>query len=101
MSQQTHQKVCKCSLTFPLKNVIVTFYENFTNKYGRDDKLGGVVTNLWYLGYLRYNILMEMAIRTIYTSKCVQIRKMSIVVSICNMCDMQKTVGVVDTTPPW
>ena len=38
---QTHQKVWKCSPTFPLPIGIVTFYDNVTNKYGGADKLGG------------------------------------------------------------
>src|SRR6218665_3548510 len=47
--------------------------------------------------YLRYNVLMAWAIRTIYTYKCVQmdsqqLPKMSKVYSICRKCDMPKTV---------
>src|SRR6218665_127885 len=56
-----------------------------------------------YLGYLMYNILMACAIRTIYTSKCVQINpqqqsETSKLYSICNTCAMQKAVGYIDTT---
>ena len=41
---KAQQSVCKCSLTFHLKDGIVIFYENCTNKYGRVDKLrrGGI-----------------------------------------------------------
>ena len=38
--------------------------------------LEGAVSNPWYLGYLRYNFLMTMAMRTIFTSKCVQMDPM-------------------------
>src|SRR6218665_3734885 len=31
LRHKAHQKVWKCSLTFPLQNGIVTFYENCTN----------------------------------------------------------------------
>src|SRR6218665_3363767 len=31
LRHKAHQKVCKCSLKFPLQNGIVTFYENCTN----------------------------------------------------------------------
>src|SRR6218665_3959809 len=31
LRRKVHQKVWKCSLTFPLQNGIVTFYENCTN----------------------------------------------------------------------
>src|SRR6218665_725472 len=41
LRHKAHHKVRKCSLTFPLKNCIVTFYENCTNKYVRADTLGG------------------------------------------------------------
>jgi len=41
LRHKTSQNVRKCSLTFPLKNGIVTFYENFTNKYAIVDKLRG------------------------------------------------------------
>src|SRR6218665_340335 len=68
MMHQTQQKVRKCSLTLALQNGIVTFYENCTNNYGRDDKLGGCVHPPGYLWYLRYNVLFTWAIRTIYTS---------------------------------
>src|SRR6218665_2640403 len=94
------------SLTFPLQNGIVTFYENFTNKYASVDKLGVVVVSTsGYLGYLRYNFLMTWAIRTIYTSKCVQMDpqqliKTSKLYSICNKCDMQNTARGVGTIPP-
>src|SRR6218665_48395 len=72
MMHQTQQKVQKCSLALALQNGIVTFYENCTNKYGRVNKLGGCVHPPGYTWYLRYNVLMAWAIRTIYTSKCVQ-----------------------------
>ena len=38
------------SLTIPLKNGIVTFYEDSTNKYVRVDKLGGGIHPLGILG---------------------------------------------------
>ena len=72
------------------------------NIYARVDKL----RRAWYpppgyLGYPMYKFLMAWAIRTIYTSKCVpmepqQLPKTSKSYSICNKCDMQKTVP-----PPW
>jgi len=71
----------------------------FTNKYGTVDKLGGGMHHLWVprVSY-RYNVLMASAIRTIYTSKCVQmdpeqLPETSTFYSICNKCDMQNTVG--------
>ena len=39
LRHKTQQKVRKCSITFPLKNGIITFYENCTNKYGRVDTI--------------------------------------------------------------
>src|SRR6218665_2392744 len=56
---------------------LVTFYENFTNKYGGVDRLGVVVSPPGYLGYLWYNFLIAWAIRTIYTSRYVQINPSS------------------------
>jgi len=50
LRHKAHQKVWKCSLTFPLHNGIVTFYENYTNKYVRIDKLGGGIHPLGTLG---------------------------------------------------
>ena len=95
---QVHQKVWKCSHTFPLKNGIVSFYENGTNKYVRVDKLVG----WWYpppryLRYLRYNFWMAWAIITIYISKCAhmhpqELPKTSTFYSRCKMCDIEKTV---------
>ena len=41
-----HKKVLESSLTFPLQDGIVTFYENCTNKYVTVDKLGKLST-LW------------------------------------------------------
>src|SRR6218665_788532 len=73
LRHKAHQKVRKCSLTFPLKNGIITIYENCTNKYGRVDKLGGWYPPPGYLEYLKYSFLMLRAIITIYTSKCVQL----------------------------
>src|SRR6218665_3227689 len=73
-SKLRHQisKGMKMSLQIPLKNGIVTFYENFTNKYGRVDKIGGDIhVPPGYLGYLRHNFLMAWAIITICTFKCV------------------------------
>src|SRR6218665_1803035 len=96
LRHQPHQTVRKCSLTFPPKNGIVTFYANATNKYGGTEKTWGWCPPFsWYLGYLRYNVLMAWAIRTIYTSKCVQmdahqLPKTSKFYSICNKCDMHK-----------
>src|SRR6218665_866942 len=70
LTHKAHQKVRKCGLTFPLKNRIVTFYENCTNKYDRVDKLRGVVSApSGFLGYFRYNVLMAWANVTTYTSK--------------------------------
>jgi len=70
---KANQKVLKCSLTFPLKNSIVTFYENCTNKYVRVDKLGRwYPPPIGYLGHLRYNFLIAWAIITIYISICAQ-----------------------------
>ena len=76
LRHKAYQKVWKCSLTFPLKNGIVTFYENCTNKYVTVDKLGGwypppLLTRLVvpYM-YIRYNFWMAWAIITISTSKC-------------------------------
>ena len=67
---KAHQKVWKCSLTFPLLNGIITFYENCTNKYVRVDKLvpSGYLGYLWYM----YNFWMTWVIITIYISKCAQ-----------------------------
>src|SRR6218665_2313570 len=39
LRHKARQKVRKCSFTFPLKNVVVTFYENCMNKYDIVDKL--------------------------------------------------------------
>src|SRR6218665_1215491 len=39
MRHKAHRKVLKCSLTFPLKNGIVTCYVQCTKKYDRVDKL--------------------------------------------------------------
>src|SRR6218665_2491934 len=61
LRHKAHQQVRKCSLTFPLKNDIVTFYENSTNKYVRVDKLGGWYPPSGYLGYIRYNFLTHLS----------------------------------------
>src|SRR6218665_2656854 len=37
----------KCSLVFPLKNVVPKFYIDFTNAYVIVDKREGVVSTLW------------------------------------------------------
>jgi len=58
--------------TAHLKNGVVTFYENCTNRYGRVDKVRGWYPPPGYLEYLKYNFLMAWAIVTIYTSKCAQ-----------------------------
>src|SRR6218665_200607 len=63
------QRVCKCSLTFPLQSCIVTCYENWTNAYVRVNKR---YTLPGCLGYIRYNFLIAWAIITIYTFKCAQ-----------------------------
>src|SRR6218665_1948233 len=88
-----------CSLTFPLKNGIVTFYENCTNKYVRVDKLGGYPPP-GYLGYISYvyNFVMAWAIITIYSSKYAKmdpqrLTKTSKFYSRCKKCDVEKTVG--------
>src|SRR6218665_2262095 len=47
LRHKAHQKVCKCSLTFPLMNGIVTFYVNCTNKYVRVDTLRGWYSTPW------------------------------------------------------
>src|SRR6218665_115082 len=46
LRHKAHQKVQKYSHTLPLKNGIVscTFYESFTNKYGKVGKLRRVVS---------------------------------------------------------
>src|SRR6218665_1611948 len=49
-SKKAHEKGCKCSLTFPLRNGILTFCENCTNKYIRVDKLGCGIHPLSTLG---------------------------------------------------
>ena len=44
------QQVCyaeKCSLVFPLKNVVPKFYIDFTNTYVIVDKREGVVSTVW------------------------------------------------------
>src|SRR6218665_726690 len=61
LRHKVHQKVRKCSLTFPLQNGIVTFYENCTN-----NMLQSIIC---YPRYLRYNSRMAWAIIIIYTSK--------------------------------
>src|SRR6218665_338407 len=66
LRHKANQKVLKCSLTYPLKNDIVTFYKNCTNKYGRVHKLRGGIHSPGYLGSLRYNFLMAWAIITYF-----------------------------------
>jgi len=66
LRHKAHQKVWKCSLIFPLKNGIVTSYENCTNKYVRVDKLGvWWYPPLWVPWHIRYNFVMAWAIITI------------------------------------
>src|SRR6218665_392185 len=55
LRHKVHQKVRKCSLTFPLQDGIVTFYENCTN-----NMLQSIIYGRWYPPpgyplYLRYN----------------------------------------------
>ena len=66
--------------------------------YVRVDNLGGI-HRTGYLGYIRYNFIMTLAIMTMmYTSKCAnmdfqQLPDSSKFHSRCKKCDIEKTVG--------
>jgi len=104
LRHKAHQQVWKCSPAFPLRNGIVTFYKNCTNNMIQSINWG-VVPTPGYTRYLRYNFWMAWGIITIYTSKCAQmdsqqLLKTSNFYSTCKKCDIEKTIGGVDTTPP-
>jgi len=98
LRHKARQKLWECSLTFPLKNGIVTSYENCTNKYVIVDKRRVVSTPApGYLRYIKYNFWMAWAIITIYSSKCVQmdpqqLPKTSTFYSRCKKYDIETTV---------
>src|SRR6218665_1941926 len=54
LRHKAHQKLCKCSPTSPLRNGIVTIYENGTNNNVTVDKLGGRYPPPGCPRYLRY-----------------------------------------------
>ena len=98
LRHKVHQKVWKCNLTFPLRNGVVTFYENCTNNMLQSIIYGGWYQPPGYPRYLRYNFWMAWAIRTIYTSKCAQMDPQQLLrtskfYSICKKVWHQKTLG--------
>jgi len=55
LRHKTQQKVWKCSLAFPLKDGIFTFYVSFTIKYIQSITEGVVASTPGYPWYFRYN----------------------------------------------
>ena len=103
LRHKVHQNVWKCSLTFPLRDGIVTFYENRTNTMLQSINHGGGPPG--YPRYLKYNFWMAWAIITIHTPKCAQMDPQQLHVlqtsqfySRCKKCDIKNLMGWL--TPP-
>jgi len=89
LRHKANQKVWKCSLIFPVRNSLVTVYENCMNNMLQS------ISNFW----------TARAIITIYTSKCAQMDPQQPLItsklhSRCKKCDTKKPLGVGGYHPP-